>query len=151
MAKTPVASRNGTNAIDVIRKRYMGERRCLVVQEWFDEDRYPEGLPMWFPPFTANLMGQIEDRDPKNHIERQMYMMVLTATDEGGKPLFRMGDVHHLMESCEWNVLQRVFDFMLSSWVSKEEATEMIEKDPTSGQSSPSPTDSERPSASSVA
>ena len=151
MAKTPhVASHKGMRAIDVIRKRYMGERRCLVVQEWFDEDEYPKGLEMWFPPITSNIMGQIEERDPKNHIERQVFLMVLTATDEGGKPLFQMGDIHALAESCEWSVLQRVFEFMLSPWITKEDADKMIKEDPTSGQSSPSHSSSERPSANSA-
>ncbi len=152
MAKTPhVASHRGRRAVDVIRKRYMGERRCLIVQEWFDEDLYPDGLEMWFPPITGNLMQEVEARDPTNNFERQLVLMLLNATDKGGKPLFEMGDKDALMKSGEWSVLQRVFEFMLAPWITKEEATEMIERDPTSGQSSPSPTDSERPSASSVA
>ncbi len=146
MAKKPVASHNGTRAVDVIRKRYMGERRCLVVKEWFDEDKYKEGLVMWFPPMTGNIMEQVADREPKNDFERQLMLMVLTATDEGGKPLFRMGDTSYLRQEAEWSVLQRVFEFMLSPWITKEEADKMIAEDPTSGPNSPSATDGDEAS-----
>ena len=146
-----VASHQGMRAVDVVRKRYMGERRCLVVQEWFDKDHYPKGLLMWFPPITGTIMEQAASREPKNDFERQLMLMVITATDEGGKPLFQMGDLHALREQGEWGVLQRIFDFMLSSWLTKEEAAKMIGEDPISGQSSPSPKDSEKPSASSAA
>ncbi len=150
MPKKDVASHKGMRAVDVIRKRYMGERRCLVVQEWFDEDEYQKGLEMWFPPMTGNVMEQVADREPKNDFERQLMLMVLTATDEGGKPLFRMGDISHLRERAEWSVLQRVFEFMLSPWITKEDADKMIAEDPTSGRNSPSPTDSEKPSENSA-
>lgn len=151
MAKKPVASHNGTRAVDVIRKRYMGERRCLVVKEWFDEDRYKDGLVMWFPPMTGNVMAQVADREElKTDFDRQLMLMVLIATDEGGSPLFRMGDVAHLKEQAEWTVLQRVFEFMLAPWMTKEDADKMIEEDPTSGRNSPLPTGSEKPSTNSA-
>jgi len=147
--KKDLASRRGMKAVDLVRKRYMGERRCLVVKEWVDEEFYPDGLEMWFPPITMNTMQEVEARDPKDNLERQLLLMVLNAVDEGGKPLFNTGDTHALRNETEYAILQRIFDFMLSSWVTKEDAVKMVADDPTSAPNLPSATDGAKASGSS--
>ena len=145
-----VASHKGMRAVDLVRNRYMGKRRCLVVKEWVDEELYPEGLPMWFPPITIDTMQAVEVRGPKDNLERQLLMMVLNATDEGGSPLFQVGDVHVLRTETEYSILQRIFDFMLKSWVTKDQALKMVAEDPTLGPNSPSQSDSVKPSKNSA-
>ena len=112
----------------------MGERRCITIAEWDD-------LDLWFGPVTTVSMEQVDARDPKNNLERSLLMLVTMATDEGGKPLFEFGDIHTLKTTTEFAVLQRVFDFMLSSWMEKAEAKNRIAEDPTSGGGSSSPSD----------
>ena len=127
-----VAAPGGTRAIDVIRNNYMGERRSITVPEW-------GGLALWFGPVTPSAMEKVDDRDPANNLERSLLLLVTMATDEGGKPLFEFGDVRHLKDTTEFTVLQRVFDFMLSSWLDKETS---VKTNPTSAGVSSSPSDS---------
>ena len=133
--KKPVATRQGTRAIDQIRNRYMGERRSIVVPEWGD-------LELWFGPVTPSAMEKVDDRDPASNLDRSLLLLVMMATDEGGKPLFEFGDVKHHKETTEFTVLQRVFDFMLSSLLEKAEAEKLVAKDPTSVGALSSPSDS---------
>ncbi len=133
-----LGTQGGTFAIDAIRQSYMGERRCIAVPEW----KWPatgEPMELWFGPITPSDMEKVDDRNPKNHLERSLLLMVATATDKGGKPLFQFGDVKHLKDTTEFTVLQRVFDFMLSSILDKDEAEKKIEEDPTSAGASSSP------------
>ncbi len=127
-----LATRGGTRAIDMIRQNYMGERRCINVPEWGD-------LDLWFGPVTPSAMEQVEERNPENNMARQLLLMVTMAQDEGGKPLFQYGDIIPIKENTEFSVLQRVFDFMLSSWLEKGEAKKKIKEDPTSDGDSNSP------------
>lgn len=129
-----LATRQGTRAIDRIRNSYMGEKKCINVPEWDD-------LDLWFGPITPSAMEKVDDRDPKTNLDRQMLLLVGMATDEGGKPLFEFGDVKHLRDTTEFTVLQRVFDFMLSSWLDKKDAEKKIKKDPTSAGDSNSQSD----------
>ena len=119
-----VASQQGTRMIDTIRQHYSGERRCITIPEWGDAE-------LWFPPITSAVLEEVEERKPKSNSERQILMLVATATDTGGKPLFQYGDVTHIRSECELAVLQRIFDFMLSSWVGKKEAEKKVNEDPT--------------------
>ena len=119
-----IASRQGTRMIDTIRQHYSGERHCITVPEWGDAE-------LWFPPITSAVLEAVEMRDPKTNLDRQMLMLVNTASDKGGKPLFEYGDIHHLRQECELSVLQRVFDFMLSSWLNKQQAEKKVNEDPT--------------------
>lgn len=133
--KPDIASQGTTRAIDQIRQRYMGERKAITVPEWGD-------LEVWFGPVTTVTMEQVDERKPHNNLERQLLMLVTMATDKGGKPLFEFGDREYLKSETEFTVLQRVFDFMLSSWVEKAEAEKRIAKDPISDGGSSSPSDS---------
>ena len=138
--KPDIASRGTTRAIDVIRQSYMGERRRLTVAEWKDQ-RTGEPLDLWFSPITPSAMEKVDDRNPKNHLERSLLLLVQMAQDEGGKPLFEFGDVKHLKDNTEFTVLQRVFDFMFSSLLEKADAEKLIAEDPTSDGASSSPSD----------
>lgn len=138
--KPDLATQGGTAAIDAIRQSYMGERRSITVPEW----KWPktgEPMDLWFGPITTSDMEKVDAHNPKNNLERQLLLLVSTATDEGGKPMFEFGHIRHLKDTTEFTVLQRVFDFMLSSWLDKEEATKRIAEDPTSDGASPSPSD----------
>ena len=130
-AKKPdLGTQGGTAAVDAIRQSYMGERRCITVPEW----KWPQtGEPMdlWFGPITPSDMEKVDAHDPSNNLERQLLLLVTTATDEGGKPLFEFGHIKHLKDITEFTVLQRVFDFMLSSWLDKADAEKKVDGDPT--------------------
>ena len=136
-----VATRGGTRAIDVIRDSYMGERRSITVPEWKDR-KTGEALTLWFGPITPSAMEKVDGRDPANNLERSLLLMVTTATDEGGKPMFEFGDIRHLKDTTEFTVLQRVFDFMLSSWLDKADAETAVKENPTSDGASSSRSDS---------
>lgn len=129
-----LATRQGKRAIDMIRETYMGEKKCIRVPEWGD-------LDLWFGPITPSAMEKVDDRDPKNNLDRQLLLLISMATDEGGKPLFQFGDAKYLKDTTEFTVLQRVFDFMLSSWLDKDEAEKKIKEDPTSAGDSNSQSD----------
>ena len=81
-------------------------------------------------------MEAVEARKPKNHLEKQLILLVNMATDKGGKPLFEMGDIHHLKKNCDFVVLQRVFGFMLSPFIDQEEADKEVAENPTSATAS---------------
>lgn len=129
-----LATHQGKRAIDRIRSRYMGDKKCITVPEWDD-------LDLWFGPITPSAMEKVDDRDPKTNLDRQLLLLVSMATDEGGKPLFQFGDIHELKDTTEFSVLQRVFDFMLSSWLDKKDAEKKVKEDPTSAGDSNSQSD----------
>lgn len=133
-----LGTRGGTRAIDMIRHSFMGERRCITIPEWKDPIT-EEPLDLWFGPVTPSAMEQVEERNPENNLARQLLLMVAMAQDEGGKPLFQYGDVKPIKDNTEFAVLQRVFDFMMASWLQKEDAKKKIKEDPTSDGDSNSP------------
>ncbi len=133
-----LATRGTTRAIDAIRSSFMGERRCITIQEWKDPIT-GEPLDLWFGPVTASAMEQVDERKPETNLARSMLLLVTMAQDEGGKPLFQFGDVKTLKDTTEFSVLQRVFDFMFSSLLEKGEAKEKIKEDPISDGDSNSP------------
>lgn len=123
--KTPdIATRQGTRAIDMIRRNYMGERKSIVIPEW-------EDLELWFGPVTPSAMEKVDARKPENNMDRSFLLLVTMAQDEDGKPLFEFGDVKYMKDTTEFTVLQRVFDFMLSSFLEKEDAEKKVNEDPT--------------------
>ena len=92
-----------------------------------------DNMDLYFGPMTVADIEAIEERDPKSGHERNLILLVHKAKNADGKPLFQMGDVHHLKTEADWIVLQRVFAFMFETALSPEEAREKIDSDPTSG------------------
>jgi len=113
-------------SIDVIRRASRTERKMIEVAEW-------EGLKLYFNKLTTADIQGIADRNPKDTIERNMYLLVSKAQVESGEPAFNVGDLHFLRSEADFMVVQRVINFMFESAVSSvEEAKEAIKEDPIS-------------------
>lgn len=116
--------------IDKVLKARSENRRSILVPEW-DETLY-------FSPLTTNDMISVADRmqdegreASKNELERRVVLLIQKAELEDGSNAFEWGDRITLMESAEWDVLQRVVAFMYRSAMtvrSEEEAKKKSER-----------------------
>jgi len=116
--------------IDKVLKARSENRRSILVPEW-DETLY-------FSPLTTNDMISVADRmqdegkeASKNELERRVVLLIQKAELEDGSNAFEWGDRITLMESAEWDVLQRVIAFMYRSAMtahSEEEAKKKSER-----------------------
>lgn len=119
-----------TKAIDIIRRASRSERKCIEVPEW-------EGLKLYFAKLTTADVQSVAERNPKDVIERNMYLMIAKAQDEDGAPAFELGDRHFLNSEADFLVVQRVVNFMFeSASVTMDEAKQAIKEDPISAPAS---------------
>jgi hypothetical protein len=117
-------------AIDIIRRASRAERRMLEVPEW-------EGLKLYFGRLTTGDVQGTAERNPKDMIERNIYLVIAKAQLEDGTPAFNVGDKHHLTHEADFMVTQRVINFMFeTASISLAAATEAIKEDPTSAPAS---------------
>jgi len=116
--------------IDKVLKARSENRRSIDVPEW-DETLY-------FSPLTTNDMISVADRmqeegkeASKNELERRVVLLIQKAELKDGSKAFAWGDRVTLMESAEWDVLQRVVAFMYRSAMAvqtEEEAKKKSER-----------------------
>lgn len=104
------------------------ERRSIVMKEW-------GGAEVWFGKLVANDMLSVEERSPKNHIERNLILLTMKAENKDGTPLFGVGDLHALKSRIPWTQLSALIAFMYESMAmgGKEAAAAVAENPPSSG------------------
>ena len=90
-------------AIERIRRAYPTAPQRLVVPEFPDDAGNP--LEIFYFPKTGLDEQKIEAREPKDHIERFAYTLILKALDDAGKPLFQWGEAKRLMQFMPAEVL----------------------------------------------
>jgi hypothetical protein len=114
-------------AIDQIRKHSSpSERRKIVVKEWGN-------LELHFGKICGADWAAVEAREPKTHIDRNVYMLIRKAETEDGQKVFQGGDKFHLMgPDVDFDVVLHVINFMLeSNYPTFGEAEEALAADPT--------------------
>lgn len=96
-------------------------RRRVEVPEWA---RPGEEVPvLYFSVLTAGDVSAVRSRmlselgrDPEKHRqEERVLLLIQKAETEDGSRVFEFGHLEHLMDNCEWAVLQRLIAFMYAS------------------------------------
>lgn len=116
-------------AIDIIRQASQTARRSIEIPEWRDPDGHP--LVLWFGRLTAADLQAIEERQPRDHHERNVLLLIHKAQDEGGQPIFEFGDRLALLREADFVVLQRIIAFMFErTYPTVEAAAEALRANP---------------------
>jgi hypothetical protein len=118
-----------TKAIDIIRRATSNERRSIEVPEW-------ENLKLYFTRLSTLDIQSTSERNPKDVIERNIYLLIAKAQLEDGTPAFELGDRHFLL-TADFMIVQRLIGFMFeTASVALEDAKAAIKGDPTSAPAS---------------
>lgn len=122
--------------IDKVLKARLDGRRHIHVPEW--------DLDLYFSTLTTNDMIAVADRMKEegrdaaaNDYERRIVLLIQKAELEDGTKAFTFGDRMALMESADWDVLQRVVAFMYRSALSVTSSDEAKKKSETKENSEP--------------
>lgn len=149
MAKKPTGAPVAGPLIDRIVQIRKDTRRRIEVPEWAKDG---EAAPvLYFAVLTTADVTAVRDRminndgrDPEKHRdEERVNLLIQKAELEDGARAFEWGHRDHLLQNCEWAVLQRLIAFMYRSSFSGsvDEAQKKSETTAGSGSGSPSESD----------
>ncbi len=134
-----------TQLIDRIAQVRKDSRRRIDVPEWAKEG---EPVPaLYFGVLTTADVNAVRGRmladdglDPaKNKEEERIALLIQKAEFEDGTQAFQWGHRAHLIENCEWAVLNRLYAFMYrSTFTTVEDARKKSEPTVSSDSDSPS-------------